>query len=360
MMYETYTVKQGDTLWRISRNFQVTVEQIKQLNGLTSNIIYPGQVLKIKEKTTQPTFLTHTVKKGDTLWALSQTYQVTVEEIKQLNGLTSNLTYPGQVLKIKEIQSDQNGYLLHTVVKGDTLWRLSQTYQVTVEQIQQLNGLTNNLIYPNQILKIKRLENTLPSKWLKEGNSSRKQVALTFDAGSSIEGIKILDVLRKHQIKCTFFLTGQWVEKYPQYAKQIVNDGHQISNHSYSHPSFPSLSYNAMLQEVKKAEEAIIKTTGINPRPLFRFPFGSSNTESLKAVGEAGYQYSIHWTIDTLDWKQPESDVIKSRIINNVENGGIVLMHVGGINTPKAVDETIPILKARGYELVTVSEIIKD
>lgn len=107
-----------------------------------------------------------------------------------------------------------------------------------------------------------------------------------------------------------------------------------------------------------KAEEAIKKTTGISPRPFFRFPYGSSNATALKALGESGYPYSIHWSLDTIDWQQPSIEVIVSRIETGASNGDIILMHIGGMNTAEAVDMVIPILKALGYELVTVGELL--
>jgi LysM repeat protein len=356
--YLLYTVKRGDTLWAISREYDVTVEQIKQLNGLTSNLIFPGQVLKIKEVEQTLDYVTHTVVKGDTLWAISRKYGVTVEQIKQLNGLTTNLIFPGQVFKIKK-QTDTEGNVYHTVVKGDTLWAISRKYGVTVEHIKQLNGLTSNLIHPDQVLLIKENgENTAPSKLVSHGDLRQKQIALTFDAGGDIAGIKILEVLRKNGVQCTFFLTGTWVEKYPSYARQIVDDGHEVANHSYNHPNFTQLSYDEMLNQVRRAELEIIEVTAQNPRPYFRFPYGSSNSQALKAVGESGYSYSVHWTTDTLDWQQPEADVIANRIETNASNGDIVLMHIGGINTPEAVDKVIPRLKNVGFELVKISEIL--
>jgi peptidoglycan/xylan/chitin deacetylase (PgdA/CDA1 family) len=96
----------------------------------------------------------------------------------------------------------------------------------------------------------------------------------------------------------------------------------------------------------------------VTPKPYFRFPFGSYNADALKAVGGTGYPYSIQWTIDTIDWQQPAVEVIVSRIQTGASNGDIILMHIGGINTPEAVDRVIPILKSMGYNLVTLTELL--
>lgn len=166
-----------------------------------------------------------------------------------------------------------------------------------------------------------------------------------------------MDVLKKHKVKSTFFLTGNWADKFPQYAKRIADDGHEIGNHTYSHPDAIKTNSNIFKQDILKAEQAIKNATGITPQPYFRFPYGSYNDAALKIVGEAGYPYSIQWTIDTIDWKQPSVEVIVSRIQSGASNGDIILMHIGGINTPEAVDQVIPILKQMGYELVTLSEV---
>ncbi len=267
------------------------------------------------------------------------------------------------------IDVPDDSFILYKVVSGDTLWSIAQRAEVTVDQLKTWNSLTTDTIYIGQTLKIYGVDaipapapappSASPSIMISHGSLQQKEIAFTFDAGSDAAGIRILDVLKKHNVKSTFFLTGKWVEKFPSYAKRIAADGHEIASHSYSHPEFTAISYNEILQEMEKAEKAIIRTTGKSPRPYFRFPYGAYNTTALKAVGEAGYPYSIQWSLDTLDWKQPSVDYLVSRITANASNGDIVLMHIGGINTPQAVDQVIPVLKAKGYKIVTVTEVRK-
>ncbi|MEH7085905.1 polysaccharide deacetylase family protein [Neobacillus drentensis] len=271
----------------------------------------------------------------------------------------------------EQIILGDNEIVEYKVVKGDTLFSIATRAEVTVEKIKQWNNLSSDAIFVGQILKLygKNVEPTPPkqdppptsasSVIISEGSPQQKQISLTFDAGSDAVGIRILDVLKKHKVKATFFLTGTWVEKYPSLAKKIVEEGHEIGNHSYSHPDAVKTTANALKHDIIKAEEAIKEATGKSPQPYFRFPFGSYNSAALKTVGAAGYPYSIQWSLDTIDWKQPATEVIISRIKTGASNGDIILMHIGGINTPEAVDQVIPWLKDQGYQLVPLSILLK-
>jgi peptidoglycan/xylan/chitin deacetylase (PgdA/CDA1 family) len=271
-----------------------------------------------------------------------------------------------------EVPSDK--IVEYTVVKGDGLWSISSRAEVSSEALKQWNSLSSDTIYIGQILKIYGKDiapppaepvqdsppaTGAPSVLVSHGSQQKQQIALTFDAGSDSVGISILDVLKKHNVKATFFLTGKWVEKFPDYAKRILNDGHSLGNHTYSHPDSLAVSSQVFKEDILKAEKAILAVTGKSPRPYFRFPYGSYDDKTLKTVGEAGYKYSFHWTIDTIDWKQPSTEYIVNRIINGASNGDIILLHIGGINTPAAIDKAIPILKADGFELVTLDVMMK-
>jgi polysaccharide deacetylase family sporulation protein PdaB len=200
------------------------------------------------------------------------------------------------------------------------------------------------------------------SKYVTKGSTTSKVIALTFDDGSDGTNIqKILDTLSASKVKATFFLTGSGAEKHPQAIKNIVAKGHQIGNHSYSHPDFTKLSAAKIKAELDKTEAAIKKITGKSTKPLFRAPFGSTNSAVLAAVGNAGYTHTVHWNIDTVDWKGVSSASITNKVVNNVVPGTIVLMHTGAgaSGTPGALPGMISKLKAKGYSFVTVSELLK-
>lgn len=150
-----YTVQPGDTLWLIARRYGTTVDAIKSLNGLTSNELSIGQVLRIPTGEGQtPSYFEYTVRSGDTLWLLAQRYGTTVDAIQRLNGLSSSALSIGQVLKIPTSSDQTPSYFEYTVKSGDTLWLLAQRFGTTVSDIQSLNGLTSTALTIGQVLRI--------------------------------------------------------------------------------------------------------------------------------------------------------------------------------------------------------------
>ncbi|XMB67503.1 polysaccharide deacetylase family protein [Mycoplasmatota bacterium zrk1] len=199
------------------------------------------------------------------------------------------------------------------------------------------------------------------SKIIYKVDSKYKKIAFTYDCGFiDSRTSEILDYLKKHNVKATFFLTGVWAEKFPELTNRIVNEGHEIGTHTYNHPHFPDLSYNEIIENIKDGESAIRKTTGISKPLLFRLPYGEWNNDVLVAVKDAGYDFNILWSIDTIDWKMPPSQFIVDRILKNPKNGDIVLMHIGGYNTAFATNIAIGKLKANGFHIVKVSELLND
>ena len=148
---DTYIVQKGDSLWSIANKFNMTVSELKNLNNLTNNLLSIGQVLKIKDSSNNVK-TTYTVQKGDSLWVIANKYGITTEELKSYNNLTSNLLSIGQVLKIPQGKTSTEN--IYTVKKGDSLWTIANRYNTTVEKIKVLNNLTSNLLSIGQQLKI--------------------------------------------------------------------------------------------------------------------------------------------------------------------------------------------------------------
>lgn len=200
-----------------------------------------------------------------------------------------------------------------------------------------------------------------PSNLVSRVTTSRKVMALTFDFGSDAGNVnRILQVLADRGVKSTFFATGEAAANYPGAVQSVVAQGHEIGNHSYSHPYFTKLTSTQMTDELSRAATAIRNATGQAPKSFFRPPYGDYNSAVLQAVGNAGYPNTIMWTIDTVDWQGVSSATIRDKVLSKASPGAIVLMHVGGgaTGTPDALAGMIDGLRAGGYELVTVSELL--
>ncbi len=194
-------------------------------------------------------------------------------------------------------------------------------------------------------------------KEITHGDTSRKQVIFTFDAGSgtgSYEGI--MAALAKHHVKGTFFLVGKWVEQNPALARRLVAEGHEVFNHSYDHPYFTQLSATEITEELQKMDDVLASTTGTHTRPYFRAPYGDRDAATIQAAADAGFQ-SIYWSVDSLDWREGETVTsVKNRVLPNIHQGAIVLMHVGDTPTGEVLDEIFTTLETQGYKLVSLTE----
>ena len=151
-----YTVKSGDSLYSIARNYGITINVLKDVNNLTSDTLSNGQVLKIPGKSDEniKNYINYTVKPGDSLYKIAGLYETSVNEIKNINGLVNNNLEINQVLKIPTTSSNQVNYINYTVKPGDSLYKIANLYDVTVNEIKNLNNLTSNNLAIDQVLKI--------------------------------------------------------------------------------------------------------------------------------------------------------------------------------------------------------------
>lgn len=188
-------------------------------------------------------------------------------------------------------------------------------------------------------------------------STDEKKVAISFDAtwGTELTD-EILDVLHTHNIQTTFFLAGYWVDKHPDYVVKIADAGHEIGNHSYSHPHMNSLNEQGIAYELEKNGGLIKDLTG-QRSILFRPPFGEYNNQVISVASSLGY-YTIQWSVDSLDWKNLSSNQIYDRVMSKIKPGSIVLFHNAAPGTPGAIRRIIPDLKDEGYKIIPVSEIL--
>lgn len=183
-----------------------------------------------------------------------------------------------------------------------------------------------------------------------------KLIAITLDGtwGANYTE-EILQILQEHNVKITFFFAGYWLEKYPDLVRKIAAEGHEIGNHSYTHPHFNQLSKEKIREELESTSDLIEKLIGKRP-VFFRPPFGEYNNNVIRAANELGYQV-IQWSIDSLDWMEPGVDKIVQRVLQ-AESGDIILMHNNAPETPAALRQLIPLFRERGYKIVPLSELV--
>lgn len=186
-----------------------------------------------------------------------------------------------------------------------------------------------------------------------------KYIALTFDDGPSGYTPDILKILKDKGAKATFYNLGSQEANYGKYAKQLVEDGHELASHTNAHQYLPNLDANALRAEISSAADALESAAGVRPQ-MIRAPYGAFTSTEWGRAGDI-ISCNVLWNIDTLDWKRPGADAIKAAVLSNAFNGAIVLMHDGGGNRGQDVEALPGIidgLKAAGYELVTVSELL--
>ena len=189
--------------------------------------------------------------------------------------------------------------------------------------------------------------------------TEKPQVALSFDAAWGNEDTQtILDILAAHNVKVTFFMTGGWVEKYPEDVKKIAAAGHDLGNHSENHKNMSQLSASQQKEEIMKVHKKVKELTGVDMN-LFRPPYGDYNSQLILTAKSCGY-LPIQWDVDSLDWKDYGVDSIIQTVTQHkhLGNGSIILRHNGAKYTAQALDTVITKLQEQGYELVPISQLV--
>lgn len=184
-----------------------------------------------------------------------------------------------------------------------------------------------------------------------------KVVALSFDAAWGNEDTQtLIDILDKYDIHATFFVVGDWVDKYPESVKALSDAGNEVMNHSSHHAHFSQLNDSEIVSDITACNEKIAAVTGETP-VLFRCPYGEYDDHVISAVNGMGMT-AVQWDVDSLDWKGISADEIKSRVLKNVSPGSIVLFHNAAENTPQALPGIIESLIADGYRIVPISQLL--
>ncbi|TAF65172.1 MAG: polysaccharide deacetylase family protein [Cytophagales bacterium] len=196
-----------------------------------------------------------------------------------------------------------------------------------------------------------------------EALKTQKKVALTFDDGPDLTFTpEILEVLKSYGIKATFFLVGFKIQRHPEVVEKMLEEGHIIGNHSYSHLDFEKLSMEEMFDKQVQRNESLMRD-GFDVQPIFiRPPYGKITNEQVLYLANKGYKI-INWSIDTYDWqKEQTSEQIADSVMRHIHDGAIILLHSGGENkqnTVKALPDIIARIRQMGFSIVTVNELLR-
>ena len=215
-------------------------------------------------------------------------------------------------------------------------------------------GLFFRMRMPAPAMQTAQTDRILPIYSVERDN---KTVALSFDAAWGNEDTQqLIDILTDHGVKATFFLVGQWVDRYPESVKALADAGMDVMNHSDDHAHFSQLSEQDIISNVNACNDKIEAITGTRPT-LFRCPYGEYDNHVVSAVNSMG-MHVIQWNMDSLDWKELSAQEITARVTKQVVPGSIILFHNAALHTPEALPGIIEYLQQEGYEILPVSQLI--
>lgn len=185
----------------------------------------------------------------------------------------------------------------------------------------------------------------------------QKLVSISFDAAWGNEDTQqLIDILGQYNVKATFFVVGEWADKYPESVKALHEAGHEVMNHSNTHAHYPQLSQQEVVADLNACNDKIEAITGVRPT-LVRLPYGDYDDCSIQAVRSIGME-PIQWDVDSLDWKEISAPEIQKRVVSKVCPGSIVLFHNAALHTPEALPGILEQLTQEGYTFVPISQLI--
>ncbi|HLO12372.1 MAG TPA: polysaccharide deacetylase family protein [Pseudoneobacillus sp.] len=270
----------------------------------------------------------------------------------------------GNVLRNEILERSLNYEIPATDAKIDKVWKAMPGYNgLKVDLPASLKNMEKHSVFDEKKLVFKQVEPKihladLPPAPIYRGHPDKPIVGFIINVAWGNEYLsQMLDTLKKNNIQVTFFLEGRWVQKNPDLAQMIVAAGHEIGNHSFSHPDMKTLSSARTREELLQTNKVIKATTGIDPK-WFAPPSGSYRDETVRIANELGMG-TIMWSVDTIDWQKPSVDKLLGRVMGKVHNGAFILMHPTD-STAKSLDTLISKMKEKNLQIGTVTEVLDE
>jgi probable sporulation protein (polysaccharide deacetylase family) len=248
--------------------------------------------------------------------------------------------------------------------KIDEVWKAIPGYNgLTVDIEASYKNMKKSGTFDEKKLVYKQ---TKPSVHLKDlspspiyrGHPDKPMVSFIINVAWGNEYLpEMLAALKRHQVKASFFLEGRWVKNNPDLAKMIVSAGHEVGNHSYTHPDMKRITASQTREQLLKTNEVIEAATG-NKSIWFAPPSGSYRDETVKIAAELKMN-TVMWTVDTIDWQKPSPEQLINRVISKIDNGYMVLMHPTE-STAKSLNRLITLIEEKGLRIGTVSDLMSE
>lgn len=298
---------------------------------LTFNLNYNPFILNDSATVSVP--ITETAKKSDPLY-------------QELVSKEGNYNEPAQDAKIDQVWKKVPGR------NG-----LKVNIQKSYENMKKEGQFNESLLSFDQIVPDITLED-LPASPIYKGHPEKDMVALMINVSWGTEHVPtILTVLKKHQVKATFFIEGKWAKENAELVKMIDEQGHLIGNHAYNHPDMAQLSLDKNREQIVQTNDIINAIIG--KEPLFFAPPSGSFTAEVVGIAHQLKMATILWTVDTIDWKNPSVSVMLARVLDNIHPGAMILMHPT-LPVAKGLDTMIIEIKNKGYRLGTVKNLLSE
>lgn len=288
----------------------------------------------------------------------------TNEFIQATKNQTQYVSKEKDSLLIEIEQAAKEYYTPPENAKVDRVWYATPGYNGVQVDIQaSYKQMKKSKTFDEKKLVFKQIKpdvvlQDLPAEPIYRGHPEKPMVSFLINVAWGNEYLpKILQTLESHQVYATFFLEGQWAKKHPEMAQMIVEYGHEIGNHSYSHPQMENLSKQKQFDEMKQTNDVIEAITEWKIE-WFAPPSGGYNDETIQTAFELNMR-TVMWTVDTIDWQKPSTNVLIQRVMSKVHPGAMILMHPTQ-PTAEAMDELITQLKQKQLRIGTVSKLLSE